>query len=81
MHARLVSFIAIIVSARNSRLSGARAPYQGQLGVIAEGALADLLVIDGEPEQSLDWLGDPGNLRLVMKNGRLFKNELSGDSI
>ncbi|MDQ1901080.1 amidohydrolase family protein [Paracoccus sp. WLY502] len=62
-------------------LSGARAPYDGRLGVIAEGALADLLVIDGEPEQSLDWLGDPGNLRLVMKNGRLFKNELSGDSI
>ena len=62
-------------------LSGARAPYEGQLGVIAEGALADLLVIDGEPEQSLDWLGHPGNLRLVMKNGRLHKNELSEDAI
>lgn len=62
-------------------LSGKRAPYDGRLGVIAEGALADLLVIDGEPEQSLDWLADTANLRLIMKNGRLFKNELSGDSI
>ena len=62
-------------------LSGGRAPYEGRLGVIAEGALADLLVIDGEPEQSLDGLGDPGNLRLIMKGGRLHKNELSGDSI
>ncbi|WP_374299547.1 amidohydrolase family protein [Paracoccus sp. (in: a-proteobacteria)] len=62
-------------------LSGARAPYDGRLGVIAEGALADLLVIDGEPEQTLDWLADTANLRLIMKNGRVVKNELSGDSI
>ncbi len=57
-------------------LSGGRAPYQGRLGVIAEGVLADLLVIDGDPEASLDWLADTANLRLIMKNGRLFKNSL-----
>ncbi|MFC3628440.1 amidohydrolase family protein [Paracoccus angustae] len=62
-------------------LSGARAPYDGRLGVIAQGALADLLVIDGDPEQGLDWLGDKANLRLIMKNGRVFKDELSGDTI
>jgi len=49
--------------------------------VIAQGALADLLVIDGDPEQGLDWLGDKANLRLIMKNGRVFKDELSGDTI
>lgn len=59
-------------------LSGGRAPYDGRLGVIAEGALADLLVIDGDTEASLDWLADTANLRLIMKNGRLFKNELQG---
>lgn len=59
-------------------LSGGRAPYDGRLGVIAEGALADLLVIDGDTEASLDWLADTANLRLIMKNGRLFKDELQG---
>ena len=62
-------------------LSGARAPYDGRLGVIAEGALADLLVIDGDPEQRLDWLDDRASLRLIMKGGRIFKNELSEDAI
>lgn len=57
-------------------LSGARAPYDGRLGVVAEGALADLLVIDGDTEASLDWLADTDNLRLVMKGGRIFKNSL-----
>lgn len=49
--------------------------------MIAQGALADLLVIDGEPEQNLNWLADTGNLRLIMKNGRIHKNDLSGDAI
>lgn len=57
-------------------MSGARNPYNGRLGVIAEGALADLLVIDGDAEASLDWLADTDNLRVIMKGGRLFKNSL-----
>jgi imidazolonepropionase-like amidohydrolase len=58
-------------------LSGPRAPYEGRLGVIAEGALADLLVVDGDPEAGLDWLDDPDdNLRLIMKGGRIFKETL-----
>ncbi|MFE3838655.1 amidohydrolase family protein [Pseudogemmobacter sonorensis] len=57
-------------------LSGLRAPYDGRLGVIAEGALADLLVVDGDPETDLSWLGDTDNLRLIMKGGRIFKETL-----
>lgn len=58
-------------------LSGERAPYQGRLGVIAEGALADILVWDGDPETDLSFLADPDtNLRLVMKGGRVFKEQL-----
>lgn len=57
-------------------LSGARAPYDGRLGVIAEGALADLLVVDGDAEAGLDWLSDSSNLRVILKDGRLFKNTL-----
>ncbi len=59
-------------------LSGERAPYAGRLGVIAEGALADLLVIDGDPETDLAWLDTPDTaLRLIMKGGRVFKDSLT----
>lgn len=58
-------------------LSGARAPYDGALGVIAQGALADLLVVDADPEAGLDWLGDPeGRISLIMKDGRIVKDTL-----
>ena len=59
-------------------LSGPRAPYDGALGVIAEGALADILVWDGDPETDLGFLDDPGaNLRVGMKGGRIFKETLA----
>ena len=58
-------------------LSGGRAPYDGRLGVIAEGALADLLVVDGDPESGLDWLDDPDDsLALIMKGGHIHKEAL-----
>lgn len=58
-------------------MSGERAPYQGRLGVIAEGAFADILVWDGDPESDLSFLADPdANLRLVMKDGRVLKEQL-----
>jgi imidazolonepropionase-like amidohydrolase len=58
-------------------LSGERAPYPGRLGVLEEGALGDLLVVDGAPEADLGFLADPqANLRLVMKGGQVFKNTL-----
>jgi len=57
-------------------LSGGRAPYDGRLGVIEQGAFADLIVIDGDAEANLDWLPDPNNLRVIVKAGRLVKNTL-----
>jgi len=58
-------------------LSGERAPYDGPFGVIAEGAPADLLVVDGDPETDLSFLGDPeANLRLIMKDGDVVKNSM-----
>lgn len=58
-------------------LSGPRAPYEGALGVIAPGALADLLVVDGDPAAGLDWLEAPETaLRLIMKDGRVVRTTL-----
>jgi len=69
-----------IATGRNGellRLSGLRNPYDGDLGVIAPKAFADILIADGDPTASLDFLTDPeANLRLIMKDGRVYKNTL-----
>jgi imidazolonepropionase-like amidohydrolase len=50
---------------------------EGELGVVAPGALADLLVVDGNPLDDIRVLTTPGRtLRLIMKGGQIFKNEL-----
>jgi imidazolonepropionase-like amidohydrolase len=50
---------------------------EGQVGVVAPGASADLLVVDGNPLDDLSLLTDPArNLRLVMAAGRLHRNDL-----
>ena len=41
-------------------MSGPRNPYQaGPLGVVAEGAYADLILVDGNPLENLDLVADP----------------------
>lgn len=55
--------------------SGPRSPYPGKLGVIEEGALADILLIDGNPLEDLTLFHDPENkINLIMKNGIIYKN-------
>jgi imidazolonepropionase-like amidohydrolase len=50
---------------------------EGELGVVAPGALADLLVIDGDPLADIGVLTTPAQtLKLIMKGGQIFKNEL-----
>ena len=41
-------------------LSGLRSPYAGKLGVVEEGALADLLLVDGDPLADIKLIEDPG---------------------
>ena len=58
-------------------LSGARSPYAGKLGVVQEGALADLLLVDGDPLANLQLIADPAkNLLVIMKDGQIYKNSL-----
>ncbi len=58
-------------------LSGPRTPYLGKVGVIEPGALADLLLIDGDPIANLDLIGDPeNNFKIIMKDGRIYKNKI-----
>jgi imidazolonepropionase-like amidohydrolase len=58
-------------------LSGPRTPYPGKLGVIEAGALADMLLVDGDPIANLDLIGDPArNFKVIMKGGVVHKNTL-----
>jgi imidazolonepropionase-like amidohydrolase len=51
---------------------------EGQIGVVAEGARADLLVVEDDPIENLALLQEQGrHLRAIMKDGRFFKNELA----
>jgi imidazolonepropionase-like amidohydrolase len=58
-------------------LSGPRNPYPGALGVIARGAHADLLLVEGDPTEDLSLVADPDtNFRVIMKAGQIYKNTL-----
>ena len=58
-------------------LSGKRNPYPGKLGVVEEGALADLLLVDGDPIANIKLIADPEkNLVVIMKDGKIYKNAL-----
>lgn len=58
-------------------LSGPRSPYAGRLGVVEQGALADLLLVDGDPIANIDLFADPArNLVVIMKDGKIYKNSL-----
>lgn len=59
------------------KLCGPRDPYPGKLGVIEDGALADLILVDGNPLENLDLVADPGkNFALIMKDGKIYKNTI-----
>ena len=59
-------------------LSGPRHPYhEGPLGVIAEGAYAELILLDGNLLEDLDLVADPdANFDLIMTDGVIYKNTL-----
>ena len=50
---------------------------KGKLGTISPGAYADILVVEGDPLTDLRVMLQPEkNLKLIMKDGTIFKNEL-----
>ena len=58
-------------------MPGKRNPYPGKLGVIEQGALADLLLVNGDPIADITRLEDPAkNLLVIMKDGIIYKDTL-----
>jgi len=57
------------------KMCGPRDPYPGKLGVVEQGALADLILVDGNPLENLDLVADPDkNFLVIMKDGKIYKN-------
>lgn len=68
---------ATSMNAELMALSGNRNPYPGKLGVIEEGAYADVLLVDGNPLENIQLLENPDkNLFLIVKDGKIRKNSL-----
>lgn len=59
-------------------LSGPRNPYPGKLGVIEEGAYADMILVESNPLENLSVVADyDNNFKLIMKDGKIYKNTLA----
>ncbi|WP_053207376.1 metal-dependent hydrolase family protein [Jiangella muralis] len=66
--------LATIRNAELLALSGERYPYPGRLGVVAEGALADLVLVDGDPVADISLVGRPDDAFVaIVKDGRVVK--------
>jgi imidazolonepropionase-like amidohydrolase len=69
--------MATSINAELLAMSGPRNPYRGKLGVIEDGALADLLVIDGNPVDHIELMAKPErNFMIIMKDGKIYKDTL-----
>ena len=70
--------MAISTNAELLGLSGLRSPYHGKMGVVQEGALADLLLVDGNPVENIKLVENPAtNFFVIMKGGEVYKNLLA----
>jgi imidazolonepropionase-like amidohydrolase len=63
---------------RSATLIGARlCGLEGQIGIIARNAFADLLIVEGDPYADITVLGNDGaNMPVIVRNGIFVKNEL-----
>lgn len=69
--------MATATNAELLEMSGSRNPYEGKLGVIEEGALADLLVVNGNPLDHIELMATPDtSFMIIMKDGRIYKNTI-----
>ena len=77
------------VAAELAALTGRNNAYPGRLGVIEEGAYADMLLVDGNPLEDLSVIGanekffdsaprssDIKSIRIIIKDGVIHKNTL-----
>jgi len=75
IRAQVLSPFEVLVSATSGNARLLERP--GELGTVAEGALADLIAVNGNPLDDIGVLDGQGeNIALIMKGGTLFKSKL-----
>jgi imidazolonepropionase-like amidohydrolase len=70
---KVLGFSAMDTLVAATRLGGELMGRPGELGVVRAGALADLLLVDGDPLADISILQDRSALRVIMKDGALHK--------
>src|SRR2546425_6343900 len=70
---KILGFSAMDTIVAATKLGGEIMGRPGELGVVTTGALADLLLVDGDPLANIEILQDRGALRMIMKDGALHK--------
>lgn len=78
---RFGSFKGLVAATGNiyelTKLMTYQNPYpEGKIGVLEKGAFADLCIVEGNPVENLDILADKNNMKLIMKDGKIYKNIL-----
>jgi imidazolonepropionase-like amidohydrolase len=74
----LLGFTPMEAIVAATRWGGEIMQKPGELGVIKPGALADLLLVDGDPSADIRILQDPDRLLAIMKDGRFHKEPRPG---
>lgn len=59
-----------------TRINARILQQEGKLGVIAPGAIADIIAVDGNPLDDIGLLADENAISLVIKDGQIFKNKI-----
>ena len=70
---KLLGFSPMETLVAATRLGGEIMGHGGELGVVKPGALADLLLVEGDPLGDIAILQDRSALRMIMKDGALHK--------
>jgi imidazolonepropionase-like amidohydrolase len=70
---KILGFSAAETLVAATRLGGELMGRPGELGVVTPGALADLLLVEGDPLADIAILQDARALRMIMKDGALHK--------
>jgi len=73
MFVELFAFTPLEAIQAATQAGGALMGEPGRLGLIAEGALADLLLVDGDPSKDIAILQDPSQFMAIMKDGNFHK--------
>jgi imidazolonepropionase-like amidohydrolase len=68
---------AILTATRNA---GEALKMGGKLGTIEAGKLADIIAVDGDPLRDISLLQQKKNIKVVMKEGRIYADRRPGHS-